>query len=121
MCYVLLTHERKRVNEDEFAARLAAIASPQRIRILAELTGGQLHVSELARRVEMSRALLYMHLTKLEEAGFVTGHLELGADGKALKFFEAIPFTITIDLQTLAEAAKRGNHSWPSTGTSSSG
>jgi DNA-binding transcriptional ArsR family regulator len=99
------------VNEDELVARLSAIASPQRIRILAELTGGQLHVSELARRVGMSRALLYMHLTKLEEAGFVAGHLELGADGKALKFFEPVPFTITIDLQTLADAANRGKQS----------
>lgn len=99
------------MNEDELATRLTAIASPQRIRILAELTGGQLHVSELARRVQMSRALLYMHLTKLEEAGFVTGHLELGPDGKALKLYEPVPFTITIDLQTLAEAAKRGNTS----------
>ncbi len=99
------------MNEDELAARLAAIASPQRIRILAELTGGRLHVSELARRVQMSRALLYMHLTKLEEAGFVAGHLELGADGKALKFFVPVPFNITIDLQTLADATKRGNHS----------
>jgi DNA-binding transcriptional ArsR family regulator len=99
------------VNEDELVMRLAAIASPQRIRILAELAGGQLHVSELARRVEMSRPLLYMHLTRLEEAGFVTGHLELGDDGKALKFFEPIPFTLTIDLQTLSAAAKRGNNS----------
>jgi transposase-like protein len=45
--------------------RLAAFASPQRMRIIAELMTGQTHVSELARRVGMSRALLYMHLTKL--------------------------------------------------------
>ncbi len=95
------------MNEDELAAKLAAIASPQRIRILAELSYGALHVSELARRVEMSRALLYMHLTRLEEAGYVTGHLELGDDGKALKVFEPVPFTITIDLPTLASATKK--------------
>lgn len=96
------------MNEDELAARLAAIASPQRIRILAELADAPRHVSELARRVEMSRALLYMHLTKLEEAGYVTGHLELGEDGRALKVFEAVPFSLTLDLQTLASAAQKG-------------
>ncbi len=86
------------------SARLAAIASPQRMRIIALLHGEPLHVSELARRVGMSRALLYMHLTKLEEAGFVTGHLELGDDGKAMKIFEVVPFQITLDVASLVEA-----------------
>lgn len=88
----------------ELGARLAAIASPQRIRILALLVSGPLHVSELARRVGMSRALLYMHLTKLEEAGFVRGHLELGDDGKAMKIFEVVPFEITLNAASLVEA-----------------
>jgi len=94
------------VSEDELAARLAAIASPQRMRILAALSHGTVHVSELARRVQMSRALLYMHLTKLEEAGFVTGHLELGADGKALKVFEVVPFSIKVDLESIVVAVE---------------
>jgi DNA-binding transcriptional ArsR family regulator len=88
----------------ELSARLAAIASPQRMRIIALLEGQPLHVSELARRVGMSRPLLYMHLTKLEEAGFVTGHLELGADGKAMKIFEVVPFQITLDAKSVVDA-----------------
>ena len=92
------------MNSEEFSARLAAIASPQRMRILAILHAEPLHVSELARRVGMSRALLYMHLTKLEEAGFIVGHLEMSADGKALKFFELVPFTLTIDASAIADA-----------------
>lgn len=88
----------------DLSARLAAIASPQRMRILALLKGESLHVSELARRVGMSRALLYMHLTKLEEARFVTGHLELSDDGKALKYFELVPFSITIDAEAIVAA-----------------
>lgn len=92
------------MDAEQLAARLAAIASTQRLRILANLDGEPLHVSELARRVEMSRALLYMHLTKLEEAGFVTGRLELGDDGKALKFFEAVPFSLTVDLAAIVAA-----------------
>lgn len=84
-----------------FAARLTAVASPQRMRILALLADEPLHVSELARRVGMSRALLYMHLSKLEEAGFVAGRLALSDDGKALKFFHVEPFSFTVDLATL--------------------
>ncbi|MEO6941685.1 MAG: winged helix-turn-helix domain-containing protein [Terrimesophilobacter sp.] len=93
------------MNADELSRRLAAIASPQRMRIIAALVAEPLHVSALARRVEMSRALLYMHLAKLEETGFVRGHLELGDDGKALKFFEVLPFNLTIDKDTLVTAA----------------
>jgi DNA-binding transcriptional ArsR family regulator len=92
------------MDANELSARLAAIASPQRMRILALLASEPLHVSELARRVGMSRALLYMHLTKLEEAGFVAGHLELGDDGKAMKIFEVVPFVLTIDTKTLVDA-----------------
>jgi predicted transcriptional regulator len=96
--------EPDRMDANELSARLAAIASPQRMRILALLVGEPLHVSELARRVGMSRALLYMHLTKLEEAGFVSGHLTLGDDGKAMKIFEVVPFEITLDAGSVVEA-----------------
>ncbi len=94
------------MNADELSGRLAAIASPQRMRIIAALAEEKLHVSELARRMQMSRALLYMHLAKLEEAGFVHGKLELSSDGKALKFFEMVPFTLTINTQTLVGAVR---------------
>ena len=92
------------MDSEQLSAWLTAIASPQRMRILATIAGERLHVSEIARRVGMSRPLLYMHLAKLEEAGFVTGHLELADDGKALKYFEALPFVKTLDLATLVAA-----------------
>ncbi|MEP6481482.1 MAG: winged helix-turn-helix domain-containing protein [Rhodoglobus sp.] len=92
------------MDSEQLSAWLTAIASPQRMRILANLAAEPLHVSELARRVGMSRALLYMHLSKLEEAGFITGRLELSDDGKALKYFEPVPFKKTIDLATLVAA-----------------
>lgn len=91
-------------NVQELSDRLAAIASPQRMRILATLAGEELHVSELARRLGMSRPLLYMHLTKLEEAGFVSGRLELSDDGKALKCFQIQPFSLVIDAKTITAA-----------------
>ncbi len=89
---------------DALSARLTAIASTQRMRILAAVAAEPTHVSELARRLGMSRALLYMHLAKLEEAGFVAGHHELTEDGKALKFFTAVPLSSTIDLPALVAA-----------------
>ena len=92
-------------SSSDLSERLLAIASPQRMRIIAELVRQELHVSELARRVEMSRALLYMHLRKLEVAGFVSGRLELGEDGKAVKIYQVVPFALVIDPAEIARAA----------------
>jgi predicted transcriptional regulator len=85
---------------------LTAIANQQRMRVVAELTGGRVHVSELARRLGMSRPLLYMHLDRLEKAGLVVGHLELSEDGKAMKYFALAPFDIRVTAETVAEAAR---------------
>lgn len=101
------------MDAEELAARLAAIASPQRLRILAELAEHSLHVSELARRVAMSRALLYMHLTRLEESGFVVGRLELGPDGRALKFFDVVPFTLDVDIAAVVAAVRNASSTSP--------
>ena len=83
---------------------LTAIAHPLRLQIIAELVGGRVHVSELARRLGMSRPLLYMHLDRLEKAGLVTGQLELSADGKAMKYFELVPFEMRITAETVVRA-----------------
>lgn len=96
--------EEGRADGPHLADRLAAIASPQRMRIISELLAQPLHVSELARRVEMSRALLYMHLRKLEEAGFVTSEMQLSDDGKALNIYSSAAFTITLTPQLIARA-----------------
>ena len=77
------------------------MANPLRLRVVAEL-GGRVHVSELARRLGISRPLLYMHLDRLEKAGLITGHLELSEDGKAMKYFELAPFEL--------KRQRRGEH-----------
>jgi predicted transcriptional regulator len=59
------------------------------------------HVSELARRLGMSRPLLYMHLDRLEKAGMITGQLELSEDGKAMKYFELAPFDLRVNPETI--------------------
>jgi DNA-binding transcriptional ArsR family regulator len=85
---------------------LTAIANPQRMRVVAALKGGRVHVSELARRLGMSRPLLYMHLDRLEKAGLVVGHLELSEDGKAMKYFALAPFDIRVTADTVADAIR---------------
>jgi DNA-binding transcriptional ArsR family regulator len=88
---------------------LTAVANPHRMRVIAELGGGRVHVSELARRLGMSRPLLYMHLDKLEKAGLVNGQLELSEDGKAMKYFELAPFELRLTAETIIEALQDGD------------
>jgi DNA-binding transcriptional ArsR family regulator len=90
--------------EEELLTKLTAVANPLRLRIIAELVEGRIHVSELARRLGISRPLLYMHLDRLEKAGIVTGHLELSEDGKAMKYFELVPFELRLTPQVITEA-----------------
>jgi DNA-binding transcriptional ArsR family regulator len=88
---------------------LTAVANPHRMRVIAELGGGRVHVSELARRLGMSRPLLYMHLDKLEKAGLVNGQLELSEDGKAMKYFELAPFELRLTAETIIQALQDGD------------
>lgn len=96
---------------DELLATLTAMANPHRLRIIAELSNGRVHVSELARRLEMSRPLLYMHLDKLEKAGLVVGHLELSEDGKAMKYFELAPFDLRLTPREIVAALDADDNS----------
>ncbi|MGH3291672.1 MAG: ArsR/SmtB family transcription factor [Trebonia sp.] len=92
------------LTSEELVAMLTAIAHPLRLQIIAELAGGRVHVSGLARRLGMSRPLLYMHLDRLENAGLVSGQLELSEDGKAMKYFELVPFELRITAETVVRA-----------------
>jgi len=86
---------------------LTAIGHPLRLRIIAELARGRVHVSELARRLGMSRPLLYMHLDRLEKAGLVTGSLELSEDGRAMKYYELAPFELRVTAATIVDALRQ--------------
>ncbi|HEX3512535.1 MAG TPA: winged helix-turn-helix domain-containing protein [Trebonia sp.] len=92
------------MTSEELLAELNAVAHPLRMRVIAELAHGRLHVSELARRLGMSRPLLYMHLDRLEKAGLVDGHLELSDDGKAMKYYELLPFELRVTAETVISA-----------------
>jgi DNA-binding transcriptional ArsR family regulator len=91
---------------DELVRVLGALSNPHRLRILAALGGGRVHVSQLARDVGLSRPLVHVHLQRLEAAGLVTGRLELSDEGKAMKFFEVNAFAIGLTPEWLAEAAQ---------------
>src|SRR5215472_4355575 len=100
---------------------LTAVANPLRLRVIAELAAGRVHVSELARRLGISRPLLYMHLDRLEKAGIVTGHLELSGDGKAMKYFELAPFELRLDADIITEALLAGSSQHPPAGEQQDG
>jgi DNA-binding transcriptional ArsR family regulator len=89
---------------DELVQVLATLASPHRMRVLAALSGGRNYVSRLARDLNISRALLQVHLKRLEKAGLVSAHLELSEDGKAMKFYEVTPFVLHLTPQALVTA-----------------
>jgi DNA-binding transcriptional ArsR family regulator len=92
--------------EAELLAVLTAAANPIRLRIVAELSDGRVHVSELARRLGISRPLLYMHLDRLEKAGLIDGQLELSEDGKAMKYFALAPFDIRLNAEEITAAVR---------------
>jgi ArsR family transcriptional regulator len=98
--------EEQATTGDRLLATLAAIANPQRLRILAALSGGSTYVSQLARELRISRPLLYLHIQRLEAVGLVKGHLELSDEGKAMKYFEVVPFQLQLDPATIREAVK---------------
>jgi DNA-binding transcriptional ArsR family regulator len=95
---------------DELTRILSALSNPHRLRIVATLVQGSVHVSQLAREVGLSRPLTHMHLQRLEAAGLVTGRLELSEDGKAMKFFDVMPFAIHLTPTLVAEAAQTLSH-----------
>lgn len=84
--------------------RLAALDSLPRLRLLGRLAEGRQYVSELAREVSLSRPLVHMHLKRLEDAGLIRGHLELSRDGKAMKYFEIVPFDLQVNPAIVRDA-----------------
>lgn len=96
----------EKMTGDELLALFEALANPHRLRIIAILTKGRQYVSQLAREAEMSRALLYMHLQKLEKAGMVKTEMEISEDGKAMKYYELVSFDFHITEQLIKEAVK---------------
>lgn len=91
---------------DEFITLCDSLSHPIRIKILGILHQNRQYVSELARMVNISRPLLYLHLRKLEQANLVKGNHEISVDGKAMKYYEVLNFDISINPDVLFELSK---------------
>ena len=85
---------------------LATLANPHRLRVVAALADERNYVSRLARELGISRALLQVHLRKLEAAGLVSASIEVSPDGKAMKFYEVTPFAVHLTPETITTAAR---------------
>ena len=85
---------------------LATLANPHRLRVVAALAEERNYVSRLARSLGISRALLQVHLRKLEAAGLVSATMEVSEDGKAMKFYEVTPFALHLTPEVIATAAR---------------
>ncbi|MEH0398443.1 helix-turn-helix domain-containing protein [Streptomyces sp. NPDC053741] len=92
---------------DELVQVMATLSNPHRLRVVAALSaGGRKYVSLLARELDISRALLQVHLKKLEAAGLVSSQLELSEDGKAMKFYEVSPFSVHLTPECVESAVE---------------
>src|SRR5580692_4173509 len=91
---------------DQLLRVLTTLANPHRLRVVAVLARERNYVSQLARELGISRALLQVHLRKLEAAGLVSSVIEVSDDGKAMKFYEVAPFAIQLTPKTIMDAAQ---------------
>ena len=83
-----------------------ALSHPLRIKIVGILADGRQYVSELARLVNVSRPLLYMHLKKLEAAQLVTSSMEISESGKATKYYALKEFCLHVTKELLTGLSK---------------
>lgn len=90
---------------EDYSKLFDALSHPMRIKIVGILAEERQYVSELARRINISRPLLYMHLKKLEAAGLISGHPEISESGKATKYYECSSFSIYVTPKLLTELA----------------
>ena len=91
---------------DQLLQVLATLANPYRLRVIAALAAERTYVSQLARDLDISRALLQVHLRKLQAAGLVSADIEVSQDGKAMKFYNMTPFALQLTPQTITAAVR---------------
>lgn len=79
-----------------------AISHPLRLKLLHMLSERERYVYELAKELNVSRQVLYLHLKRLESAGFVESDIRLEADDmRAKKFFKLKEFDISINIDDI--------------------
>jgi predicted transcriptional regulator len=98
--------ETDELTGDDLLQVLATLANPHRLRVVAALAAERNYVSQLARELGISRALLQVHLRKLQAAGLVSADIEVSQDGKAMKFYEVTPFALRLTPKTIMTAVR---------------
>lgn len=83
-----------------------ALSHPARVKIMGILHQSKRYVSELARIMNISRPLLYIHLQKLESAKLIQGNHEISTDGKAMKYYEVNPFEFKVTPEILFQISE---------------
>ena len=91
---------------EDYIRLFDALSHPTRIKIVGILAEQRKYVSELAKIINMSRPLLYMHIKKLEDAALVTGSYEISDSGKTMKFYELKNFSIHLTPDLLVNLAR---------------
>ena len=79
-----------------------AIRHPLRLKIIHLLSQREWYVYELAKELNVSRQVLYLHLKRLEKSGFVEGDLRLEEDDmRAKNFYKLKGFKVELGLEDL--------------------
>ncbi len=75
-----------------------ALSHPLRVKILKLLLEKEWYIYELAKELNISRQLLYLHIRKLERAGLVESDLRLDEkEPRVKRFYKAKKFKVVID------------------------
>ncbi|MCD4767723.1 MAG: winged helix-turn-helix domain-containing protein [Methanosarcinales archaeon] len=79
-----------------------AISHPLRLKLLYMLSEREWYVYELAKELNISRQVLYLHLKRLEKADFLESDLRLeDNDMRAKKFFKLKEFEVELRVDDL--------------------
>ncbi len=93
---------------DVLVKKLSALGHPTRLKIVTELTNGEMYLSEIAKNVGISRALAKIHLIKLRKADLVeTKVVVMEEEARALRFYKLKDFEIHISNEILAKERKK--------------
>ena len=88
---------------DEIIDLCGILSNKCRLRIIAALSEKKKCTSELARELEISRPLLYLHLRALEEVGVVKGKMELRKGSRVRRYYELCDFELCLNGKKIKE------------------
>ncbi|MHA2143507.1 MAG: ArsR/SmtB family transcription factor [Candidatus Thorarchaeota archaeon] len=94
------------VGVTDLARQLKALGHPIRLRLIALLASQPqyLYLNEIAKALDINRALAKIHLIKLENAGLVRSRIILvEGEARALRYYELQDFDIRVSPTTLKQ------------------